>query len=140
MKPSWILLSLFGLLFAILFSFRLGIINKFNSVSQELVPFSIERVPEKDSWMNILQNGRKIGFSHTFISKTTKGYLLKETIYVIEAGPVYRHFMANIQGKLQTVIEYVWIFGSFAMVFSLSIAAVMVPMNFREKRLSKMLI
>jgi len=48
--------------------------------------------------------------------------------------------MANIQGKLLTDIEWVWIFGSFAMVFSLSIAAVMVPMNFGEKRLSKMLI
>jgi len=89
MKPFWILLSLFGLIFAILFSFRLGIINKFNSISQELVPFSIEREPENDSWMNILQNERKIESSHTFISKTTKGYLLKETIYIIEAGPVY---------------------------------------------------
>jgi Transglutaminase-like superfamily len=82
MKPFWILLSLFGLIFAILFSFRLGAINRFNSVSEELVPFSRERVPEKDSWMNILQNGRKIGSSHTFISKTTKGYLLKETLYI----------------------------------------------------------
>ena len=140
MKPFWILLSLFGLIFAILFSFRLGAFNKFNSVSQELVPFSIERVPEKDSWMNILQNRRKIEFSHTFISKTTKGYLLKETIYIIEAEPVYRLFMANIQGKLLTVIEWVRIFGSFALVFSLKIAAVMAPMNFGEKKLSKMLI
>jgi hypothetical protein len=82
MKPFWILLSLFGLIFTILFSFRLGVINRFNSVSEELVPFSIERVPEKDSWMNILQNERKIGSSHTFISKTTKGYLVKETLYI----------------------------------------------------------
>ncbi len=82
MKPFWILLSLFGLIFAILFSFRLDVFNEFSSVSEELASFSIERVPEKESWMNILQNGRKIGSSHTFISKTTKGYLLKETLYI----------------------------------------------------------
>ena len=82
MKPFWIILSLFGLIFAILFSFRLDVFNKFSSVSEELASFSIERVPEKESWMNILQNGRKIGSSHTLISKTTKGYLLKETLYI----------------------------------------------------------
>ena len=82
MKPFWIILSLFGLIFAILFSFRLDVFNKFSSVSEESASFSIERVPEKESWMNILQNGRKIGSSHTFISKTTKGYLLKETLYI----------------------------------------------------------
>ena len=82
MKPFWIILSLFGLIFAILFSFRLDVFNKFSSVPEELASFSIERVPEKESWMNILQNGRKIGSSHTLISKTTKGYLLKETLYI----------------------------------------------------------
>ena len=82
MKPFWIILSLFGLIFAILFSFRLDVFNKFSSVPEELASFSIERVPEKESWMNILQNGRKIGSSHTFISKTRKGYLLKETLYI----------------------------------------------------------
>jgi len=62
------------------------------------------------------------------------------TVIIIEAGPVYRLFMANIQGRLLTVIEWVWILGSFTLVFSLSIVAVIVPMNFGEKRLSKMLI
>jgi ABC-2 type transport system permease protein len=61
-------------------------------------------------------------------------------VIVIEAGPVYRLFMADIQGKGLTVFEWVWVFGSFAIVFFLSIAAVMVPMRFGEKRLSKMLI
>jgi len=61
-------------------------------------------------------------------------------VIIIEAGPVYRLFMANIQGKALTVFEWVWILGSFALVFFLSIAAVMVPMKFGEKRLSKILI
>jgi len=80
MKPFWILLCFFGLIFAILFSFRLGVFNTSNPVSKELSLFSIERVSEKDSWMNILQNGRKIGSSHTFISKAETGYVLKEIL------------------------------------------------------------
>jgi hypothetical protein len=101
MKPFWILLSLFGLIFAILFSFRLGVFNKFSSVSEELTSFSTERIPEKDSWMNILQNGRKIGFSHTFISKTTKGYLLKETLYIrLNTMGLIQDFILKTAGKL----------------------------------------
>ena len=61
-------------------------------------------------------------------------------VIIIEAGPVYRIFMADVQGKGLTVFEWVWVIGSFALVFSLSIAAVLVPMKFGEKRLSKMLI
>jgi len=61
-------------------------------------------------------------------------------VIIIEAGPVYRLFMANIKGNVLTVFEWVWVLGSFTLVFSLSIAAVMVPMKFGEKRLLKMLI
>jgi len=101
MKPFWILLSLFGLIFTILFSFRLGVFNKFNFVSEELASFSIEQVPEKDSWMNILQNGRKIGSSHTFISKTTKGYLLKETLYIrLNTMGLIQDLILKTSGKL----------------------------------------
>ena len=102
MKPFWILLCLFGLIFAILFSFRLGVFNKFNSVPEELASFSIERVPEKESWMNILQNGRKIGSSHTFISKTTKGYLLKETLYIrLNTMGLIQDLILKTTGKLK---------------------------------------
>jgi len=85
----------------ILFSFRLDIFNKFGSVSEELASFSTDRVPEKDSWMNILQNGRKIGTSHTFISKTTKGYLLKETLYIrLNTMGLIQDLILKTAGKL----------------------------------------
>jgi hypothetical protein len=101
MKHFWILLCLFGLIFAILFSIRLGVFNKFNSVSEEFSSFSIERVPEKDSWMNILQNGRKIGSSHTRISKTVKGYLLKETLYIrLKTMGLNQDLIFKTSGKL----------------------------------------
>jgi hypothetical protein len=43
---------------------------------------TIEPPLERDSWMNILQNGRKIGASHTSFLKRKNGYLLKETLYM----------------------------------------------------------
>lgn len=62
------------------------------------------------------------------------------SVIIIEAGPVYKLFMAGIQGKALTVFVWAWIVGSFAFVFFLSIAAVIIPMKFGEKRLSKILI
>jgi len=61
-------------------------------------------------------------------------------VIIIEAGPVYRFFMADIQGKELTAFEWLWAVESFILVFLLSIAAVMVPMKFGEKKLSKMLL
>ena len=61
-------------------------------------------------------------------------------VIIIEAGPVYRLFMANIKGNVLSVLEWGWVLGSFTLVFSLSIAAVMMPMKFGENRLLKMLI
>jgi len=101
MKPFWILLCFFGLIFAILFSFRLGVFNTSNPVSKELSLFSIDRVSEKDSWMNILQNGRKIGSSHTFISKAETGYVLKETLYIrLKTMGLIQDLILNTAGKL----------------------------------------
>lgn len=82
MRPFWILLSIFGLLFAFLFSFRLDVFNQFFPVSRERLSFSEERSPVQDSWMNILQNGSKIGASHKILSKTSRGYILKEILYI----------------------------------------------------------
>jgi ABC-2 type transport system permease protein len=62
------------------------------------------------------------------------------TVIIIEAGPVYRIFVADVQSKGLSFFEWVWISGSLALVFPLSIAAVMMPMKFGESRLSKMLI
>ncbi len=101
MKPFWILLCFFGLIFTILFSFRLGVFNPTNSVSKELAPSSVKRVSEKESWMNIMQNGHKIGSSHTFISQTQKGYLLKETLYLrLKTMGLIQDLILKTAGKL----------------------------------------
>ena len=82
MKPFWIALGIFGLLFSILFSFRLDVFNKFHLEPATLSPSSLNALPEKDAWMNILLKDRKIGSSHTVFSKIEDGYRLEETVYM----------------------------------------------------------
>lgn len=82
MKPFWLFFVLVGALFAVLFSFRLGLFNKSGPDQPREYFSSIDSVPERESWMNIIQNGRKIGFSHTVFSKTDDGYALTENLYM----------------------------------------------------------
>ena len=82
MKPFWVTVFVFGLVFAVLFSIRLDLFNNFFYEPANMSFSSIESPPERDSWMNIMQNGRKIGVSHTIFLKRKNGYILKETLYM----------------------------------------------------------
>ncbi|MBW1898483.1 MAG: hypothetical protein JRI61_05415 [Deltaproteobacteria bacterium] len=57
-------------------------------------------------------------------------------VIIIEAGPVYNIFMAGVQGRALSVFEWVWVIGSFMLVFVLNVLAIVLPMVFGEKRLS----
>jgi ABC-2 type transport system permease protein len=61
-------------------------------------------------------------------------------IIVIEAGPVYRLFMAQLHGKPLGFATWIWIIASFAFTFGCSLVAIMLPMRYGETRLSKLLI
>lgn len=82
MRLYWILATVFGLLFAVLFSIRLELFDKFLYTTQNDSLRTINSLSDRDSWMNIFQNNRKIGSSHTTLSKTEKGYLLTETLFM----------------------------------------------------------
>ena len=60
------------------------------------------------------------------------------TVIVIEAGPVYNLFMAGIKERVLNTFEWIWIIGSFAISFIINIIAIVLPMKFGEKRLSKL--
>jgi hypothetical protein len=81
-KQFWITGSLLGLAFLILFSIRMGLLEKIFFHPKRLELSSIGTVAEKDTWMNIFQKDRKIGFSHTRFSKGNTGYHLQETVYM----------------------------------------------------------
>jgi ABC-2 type transport system permease protein len=61
-------------------------------------------------------------------------------VIIIEAGPVYNLFMAGIKKTDLSTFEWVWIIGSFAIAFLIYILAIVLPMRFGEKKLSKLLI
>jgi len=61
-------------------------------------------------------------------------------VIVIEACPVYNLFMAGIKEKGLSAFEWIWIIGSFAITFLIYILAIVLPMRFGERKLSKLLI
>ena len=61
-------------------------------------------------------------------------------VILLEAGPVYHLFMADIRGKTLSAAIWLWIIGSFTVAFAFSLAAIALPMRFGENRLSKRLI
>ncbi len=80
MKPFWIGGGLFGLLFAMLFAIRIGLFRKPSPPPSTLHLAGSSAAVEKDVWKNVLQNGRKIGFSNSVWVKTEGGYRTRETL------------------------------------------------------------
>lgn len=58
-------------------------------------------------------------------------------VIILEARPVYKIFMADIKGFSLTLFDRIWIGGSFASAFIISILSIFIPMRFGEKQLSK---
>jgi hypothetical protein len=92
-KGFWIAGSIFSLTFAVLFSIRLGILEKLLYRPRTLSIESINVVSERDTWMNIFQNERKIGFSHSRFHTETTGYRLTEAV----------HMRINTMGMIQNI-------------------------------------
>lgn len=87
-KRHWLVGIGFILLFLLLLAFRLDVFNwgqyKLFPArdTKTLYPSSVQDVPDKESWMNISQNGQKIGYSHRHFSKTDKGHHLSESVFL----------------------------------------------------------
>lgn len=60
-------------------------------------------------------------------------------VIVIEAGPVYNLFMADIRGKVLSLATWTWVIGAFTVTFVFSLLAIALPMRFGEKRLTRIL-
>jgi len=61
-------------------------------------------------------------------------------IILLEAGPVYKLFMADIRGKSLSPGVWLWTITAFTSVFVFSLAAIVLPMRFGKKRLSQRMI
>ncbi len=74
--------AIFGLIFAALLSFRLDVFSHFTNMPEIRIDSSEKTFIEQDTWMNIFQNGRKIGYSHTVFSKPDGGIRFQEKIFM----------------------------------------------------------
>jgi hypothetical protein len=102
-KAFWIGGSIFALTFAVLFMIRLGILADLLSRPRTLSLDSIHTVSERNSWMNIFQNDRKIGFSHTRFYEDTTGYRLNETVQMrINTMGMIQDISLNTKSLLNT--------------------------------------
>ena len=59
-------------------------------------------------------------------------------VIILEAGPVYQIFMADINGKDLSALNWIWTIVSFSLVFVLCLLAVIIPMKYGEKQLSRL--
>ena len=59
------------------------------------------------------------------------------TVIILEAGPVYAIFMAGFRGVSLSVLQWVWLVSSFSLVLLLCVLAVIVPMRWGERSLSR---
>jgi hypothetical protein len=82
MKFFWIPGLFFALLFSVLLSIRLDLLNRLFPEPENTGNTHFPALADKDSWMNIYQNNRKIGFSHTILSKTENAYRLEEVVFM----------------------------------------------------------
>ncbi|MGD8459306.1 MAG: transglutaminase-like domain-containing protein [Desulfobacterales bacterium] len=92
-KTFWIASGIFTVTFAVLFSIRLGILEKILYQPRALSPTALNSVSERNTWMNIFQNDRKIGFSHARFDTEPTGYRLTETV----------HMRINTMGMVQDI-------------------------------------
>ena len=58
-------------------------------------------------------------------------------VIILEAGPVYQLFMAEMLGRDLTPWNWIWVIGSFTLVFIICAMAVIIPMKYGEKHLSR---
>lgn len=79
-KTFWIPGAIFVLGFITLFMFRLDLIQRHFFPPRPLPLSAINSPGDRETWMNIVQSGRKIGFSHAKFSAAPDGYRLQETV------------------------------------------------------------
>jgi ABC-2 type transport system permease protein len=62
------------------------------------------------------------------------------TIIMLQAGPVYNLFMANLRQRPLSQLEWVWIIGSLLICLLICILALVLPIRFGVKRLQRQVI
>jgi hypothetical protein len=68
--------------FAVLLGIRLGLLQSLISAGPQSVPLLGPPQTASDTWMNISQNGRKIGYANRSLAETQNGFRYSEQIFM----------------------------------------------------------
>ena len=77
MSGLWVAAAACLVLFLTLFGVRLGLFSGFDDKGAPVITGE-QALPDRDTWMNIMQNDRKIGYSHSVFKNRTDHYSLEE--------------------------------------------------------------
>lgn len=72
----------FVLLFVILMAIRLDLRARFFPETIDITAIEPGGMPEKDTWMNLYLKDKKIGYSHSVLTKQDTGYQMDETLFM----------------------------------------------------------
>ena len=101
-KWFWITGTFAFLAFVLLFMIRLDLFNKFLYRPKALDISTVNLPHAKETWMNIFQGNRKIGFSHTRLSAENDGYHLQETVLMrINTMGMVQDIQLKTRGRLK---------------------------------------
>ena len=90
-----------GLLFAVLFFFRLDLYNTIFNAPEQLVLNTPREISEKDAWMNIYQNDAKIGYAHKRLSRMDDGFRIDEAVFMrLNTMGMVQDILLNTSGHL----------------------------------------
>ena len=95
--------ALFGTIFLSLLFIRMGIFDSHPDRMEIPDISSSEIIADRDTWMNIFQGKKKIGFSHSRYARLEQGYRFNETMFMrINTMGMIQDIGLNTSGTLNT--------------------------------------
>ena len=82
MKRYWIMGSASGGLCILFLFIRLGVFQNGIDQTTSRLSASVVSLAERETWMDVFQDDRKIGFSKTKVSKNEKGYRIDQELFI----------------------------------------------------------
>jgi hypothetical protein len=93
LKLNWIIGGLFILIFTSLLILRLGILEEVETEHGGGRIFNARNKTDRETWMNIFQQGERIGYAQRQFFKTVEGYRIFESVFM----------QINVMGMVQDV-------------------------------------
>jgi len=96
------------LIFIVLISIRLNLFQKLIIEKPDAGSATIRSLPTRDSWMDIFQKGRKIGYARRRFVNTDRGYNLSESVLMrINTMGTIQDIRFNTEGNLNRNLQLI---------------------------------